>query len=133
MLLVGERKFYGHGRRRTTLIKSERCYWMTASIYRKYNRFSDRESEQQHRTRFGRLLANSSHVRSDVRYRARTHDLSGRRTSLRRLKLPKPPNASLTPSYKQGSTIRVLTSYMYVPEVRQHHGVVLLYFQLSTT
>ena len=35
---------------RITLIKSERCYWMTASLYRKYNTFSDRESEQQHRT-----------------------------------------------------------------------------------
>ena len=35
---------------RTTLIKSERCYWMTASLYRKYNTFSDRKSEQQHRT-----------------------------------------------------------------------------------
>ena len=33
---------------RTTLIKSKRCYWMTASLYRKYNTFS--ESEQQHST-----------------------------------------------------------------------------------
>ena len=36
-------------------------------------------------TTFGRVLTNSSHVRSDVRYRARSHDLSGGRTSLRRL------------------------------------------------
>ena len=35
---------------RTTLIKSERCYWMTASLYKEYNTFSDRESEKQHRT-----------------------------------------------------------------------------------
>ena len=34
-------------------------------------------------TTFGRVLTNSSQVRSDVRYRARTHDLSGARTSLR--------------------------------------------------
>ena len=34
---------------------------------------------------FDRVLTISSHVRSDVRYRARTHDLSGGRTSLRRL------------------------------------------------
>ena len=32
---------------RTTLIKYERCYWMTASLYREYNTFSDHESEQQ--------------------------------------------------------------------------------------
>ena len=32
------------------LIKSERCYWITTSLYRKYNTFSDRESEQEHRT-----------------------------------------------------------------------------------
>ena len=25
------------------------CYWMTATLYRKYNTFSGRESEQQHR------------------------------------------------------------------------------------
>ena len=36
---------------RTTLIKSERCYWMLASLCKKYNRFSDRgRGEQQHRT-----------------------------------------------------------------------------------
>ena len=35
---------------RTTLIKFKRCYWMTASLYRKYHTFSDHESEQQHRT-----------------------------------------------------------------------------------
>ena len=35
---------------RTALIKSEHCYWMTTSLYRKYNTFSGRESEQQHRT-----------------------------------------------------------------------------------
>ena len=38
---------------RTTLVKSERCCWMTASLYRKYNTFSDRESEQQHRKMTG--------------------------------------------------------------------------------
>ena len=34
-------------------IKPKRCYWMTASLYRKYNAFSDRESaqtEQKHGT-----------------------------------------------------------------------------------
>ena len=36
-------------------------------------------------TTFGSVLTNSSHVWSDVRYRARTHDLSGGWTSLRRL------------------------------------------------
>ena len=36
-------------------------------------------------TTFGRVLTNSSHVRSEARYRDRTHDLSGGRTSLRRL------------------------------------------------
>ena len=36
-------------------------------------------------TTFGRVLTNSSHVRSEARYRAQTHDLSGGRTSLRRL------------------------------------------------
>ena len=41
--------FIGTWRWRTTLIKSERCYWMFASFYRKYNTFSNRESEQQHR------------------------------------------------------------------------------------
>ena len=40
---------------RTTLIKSERCYWMTASLYRKYNTFSDRE--QQHRTMTNMTIA----------------------------------------------------------------------------
>ena len=35
---------------RIKLIKSERCYWMLASLYKKYNTFSDREREQQHRT-----------------------------------------------------------------------------------
>ena len=44
------RRTHNTWRWRTTLIKSERCYWMTASLYRKYNTFSDRESEQQHRT-----------------------------------------------------------------------------------
>ena len=34
---------------RTTLIKSKHCYWMTASLYKKYNTFSDRENDQ-HRT-----------------------------------------------------------------------------------
>ena len=34
---------------RTTLIKSKHCYWMTASLYRKYNTFSNRENDQ-HRT-----------------------------------------------------------------------------------
>ena len=51
--LVGERKFYGHVTAkdsqhvtiRTTLIKFEHCYWMTASLYRKYNMFSDRVTE----------------------------------------------------------------------------------------
>ena len=38
----------------TTLIKSERCYRMTASLYRRYNTFSDRESEQ-HKTTFAEL------------------------------------------------------------------------------
>ena len=56
LLLVGEIKFYmdtwrrrthNTWRWRTTLIKFERCYWMTASLYRKYNTFSDRESKQQ--------------------------------------------------------------------------------------
>ena len=55
VFLVGERKFYGHVTAKDsqhvtmkdyTIIKSERCYWMTASLYRKYNTFSDRESEQ---------------------------------------------------------------------------------------
>ena len=59
LLLVGERKFYGYvmvkdsqhvTRKDNTIIKSERCYWMTALLYTKYNTFSDRESEQQHRT-----------------------------------------------------------------------------------
>ena len=36
-------------------------------------------------TIFGRVLTNFPHVRSYVRYRAGTHDLSGGRTSLRRL------------------------------------------------
>ena len=36
-------------------------------------------------TTFGRVLTNSSHVRSEARYRNRTRDLSGGRTSLRRL------------------------------------------------
>ena len=44
------RRTHNTWRWRTTLIKSERYYWMTASLYRKYNTFSDRESEQQHRT-----------------------------------------------------------------------------------
>ena len=44
------RRTHNTWRCRSTLIKSERCYWMTASLYRKYNAFSDRESEQQHRT-----------------------------------------------------------------------------------
>ena len=44
------RRTHNTWRWRTTLIKSERCYWMTASLYRKYNTFSDCESEQQHRT-----------------------------------------------------------------------------------
>ena len=35
---------------RTTHIKSERFYWTTASLYRTYNTFSDRKSEQQDRT-----------------------------------------------------------------------------------
>ena len=38
---------------------------------------------QRKSTTFGRVLTNSSHVRSDVRYRARTHDLSGGRPSAR--------------------------------------------------
>ena len=56
---VGERRFHGHVTAKNSqhvtmkhyiiLIKSKRCYWMTASLYRKYNTFSDRESEQQHR------------------------------------------------------------------------------------
>ena len=37
---------------------SERSYWMTASLYRKYNTFSDRESEQQHRTMTSAVLPN---------------------------------------------------------------------------
>ena len=37
-------------------------------------------------TTFGRVLTNSSHLRPDVRYRARTYDLSGGRTE--------PPNPS---------------------------------------
>ena len=44
------RRTHNTWRWRTTLIKSERCYWITASLYSKYNTFSDRESEQQHRT-----------------------------------------------------------------------------------
>ena len=36
-------------------------------------------------TTLGRVLKNSSHARSDVRYRTRTHDISGGRTSLGRL------------------------------------------------
>ena len=44
------RRTHNTWRWRTTLIKSERCYWVTASLYRKYNTFSDRESEEQHRT-----------------------------------------------------------------------------------
>ena len=51
LLLVGERKFYGHVTMKVSLIMSERCYWMTASLYRKYNIFSDRENEHQHRTK----------------------------------------------------------------------------------
>ena len=69
LLLVGERKFYGHmtakdshntWQWRTTLVRSERCYWMTASLYRKYNTFSDRESEQKHRTMTFAELPNHS-------------------------------------------------------------------------
>ena len=41
-------------------------------------------------TTFGRVLTNSSHVRSEARYRAWTHDLSGGRTSLRRLSYRSP-------------------------------------------
>ena len=52
MFVVGWRKeiLWTRDDERTTLIKSKRCYWMTASLYRKYNTFSGRESEQQHRT-----------------------------------------------------------------------------------
>ena len=50
------RRTHNTWRWRSTLIKSERCYWMTASLYRKYNTFSDRDSEQQHRRMtFGEL------------------------------------------------------------------------------
>ena len=35
---------------RTTLIKSERCYWTTASLYWTYNTFRDCKRKQQERT-----------------------------------------------------------------------------------
>ena len=44
------RRTHNTWRWRATLIKSERCYWMPASLYRKYNTSSDRGSEQQHIT-----------------------------------------------------------------------------------
>ena len=50
------RRTHNTWRWRTTLIESERCYWMTASLYRKYNTFSDRESEQHRTMTFAELL-----------------------------------------------------------------------------
>ena len=52
-------------------------------------------------TTFGRVSMNSSHVRSDVRYRAGTHDLGGWRTSLRRLSHRRPHFISRLPDLFQ--------------------------------
>ena len=52
--------------------------------------FKHRLLKQQHNKTISTVLTNSSHVRSDVRYRTRTHDLSGGRTSLRRLSHRRP-------------------------------------------
>ena len=56
--------------------KSERCYWMTASLYSKYNTFSDRESEQQHRTMTFAELPNHPHLLTMVEH---LHELTDRR------------------------------------------------------
>ena len=55
------------------------------SLWEELNRRTRRKP-----TTFGRVLTNSSQVRSEIRYRTRTHDLSGGRTSLR-------PESLLTP------------------------------------
>ena len=49
--MLGESKFYGHVTAKDSQHVTMKDYtWMTTSLYRKYNTFNDRESEQQHKT-----------------------------------------------------------------------------------
>ena len=77
-------------------------------------------------TTFGRVLTNSSHVRSDVRYRARTHDLSGGRTSLRRL-------SHLSPCivYTMHMRYIILSIYLYHTPFTNYQAYKVLYVSCS--
>ena len=62
LLLVGERKLHGHVTMKDYTNSIRTLLLETASLYRKYNTFSDRESEQQHRTMTFAELPNHPHL-----------------------------------------------------------------------